>query len=94
MTHEEYESKSQMKRVEILKAEERMIHEELLAKLSPARYIIKEEVVAQLNAIRAVVELHKPHDKYKGVCSGCYEEESGFSDYPCPTIQTIQEQLK
>ena len=34
-----------------------MTHDELLAKLSPARYIIKEEAVAQLNALRAVVEL-------------------------------------
>lgn len=33
MTHEEYESKSQMKRVEILKAGEKtMTHEELLEK--------------------------------------------------------------
>ena len=46
-----------------------MTRNELLAKLSPARYIIKEEVVAQLNALRAVVELHEPtlygHDTWQ-----------------------------
>ena len=65
MTQEEfngYESKSQMKRVEILKAEKhQMTHEELLAKIdeiesvgwwSPIRFKRKET-----NALRAVVEL-------------------------------------
>ena len=47
-----------------------------------------------LQGLSAVVELHKPHDKYDGVCGGCWEEESGFSDYPCPTIQVIEKELQ
>ena len=67
MTHKEYESKSQMKRVEILKAEEKqMTHEELRAKIDEhIDYGIcgvcdgkcyKEENIPWL-ALRAVVEL-------------------------------------
>ena len=53
-----------------------------------------DELAKGLKALLAVLELHKPHDKYEGVCSGCYEEESGFSDYPCPTIQAIGKELQ
>lgn len=52
-------------------------------------------------ALRAVVALHKPlyyrHGaiETKGaICAGCYEEESGNSDYPCPTIQAIEKELE
>ena len=67
-----------------------MTHEELLAICD--NYFFKDSA-EPVKALRAVVELHKPHDKYNGVCSGCYEEESGFSDYPCPTIQAIEKEL-
>ena len=71
-----------------------MTHDELLAKiteLQPFRYLLtKEDSIAFGNALRAVVELHKP---VNNLCDGCYEEESGPSDYPCPTIQAIEEQL-
>jgi len=68
-----------------------MTHEELLAKLSPARYIIKDEAVAQLNALRAVVKLHKPNEE--GFCSACFVSVVHFP-YPCPTIQAIEKELK
>ena len=75
-----------------------MNHDELLERVS--EYISSECDCESCNfingpykALRAVVELHKPHNKYKGVCSGCYEEESGFSDYPCATIQAIEAEL-
>jgi hypothetical protein len=46
-----------------------------------------------MRALRAVVELHKPtngHDR--NICLACSPEI--LMPYPCPTIQTIQEQLK
>ena len=67
-----------------------MTHDELLELIKP---MTNNDAIFMKDAIRAVVELHKPHDKYEGVCSGCYEEESGFSDYPCPTIQAIEKEL-
>ena len=73
-----------------------MTHEELLAKLSPARYIIKDEAVAQLNALRAVVELHIPIDKSRHedkIDLRCRECTDGFEPYPCPTIQAIEKEL-
>ena len=45
---------------------------------------------ALANALRAVVELHKPNaNDYQGiVCSHCTMYE-----YPCPTIQAIEKEL-
>ena len=68
MTHEElYESKSQMKRIEILKAEEKqMSRDELLAKINDIRTNYLPETTSELawerladatRALRAVVEL-------------------------------------
>ena len=43
------------------------------------------------NALRAVVELHKPRDYKAGNwCIGCNADY----EYPCPTIQAIEEELK
>ena len=67
-----------------------MTHDELLELIKP---MTNNDAIFMKDALRAVVELHKPHDKYESVCSGCYEEESGFSDYPCPTIQAIEKEL-
>jgi hypothetical protein len=68
-----------------------MTHDELLVKID--YYFDTDNFHLHKNALRAVVELHKPHDKYEGVCGGCWEEESGFSDYPCPTIQVIEKEI-
>ena len=100
MTHEElYESKSQMKRVEILKAEEKqMTHEELLEILEhTAQDGMADEPI--LKALRAVVELHKPFqfedglDEYKPVCQHCQLGVVG-DVYPCETIQAIEKELR
>jgi hypothetical protein len=72
-----------------------MTHDELLIEINRRLDVAYYNGDPQsMRALRAVVELHKPHDKYEGVCGGCWEEESGFSDYPCPTIQAIEEELR
>jgi hypothetical protein len=66
-----------------------MTHDELLAKVSN----YKDAGLGSLVALRAVVELHKPMDICRNLCSGCYEEEGGPNPYPCPTIQAIEKEL-
>ena len=45
------------------------------------------------NALRAVVELHKPTNGHnKNVCLACSPEIP--MAYPCPTIQAIEKELK
>ena len=95
MTNKQYESKSQMKRVEILKAEEKqMTHEELLQELADIAHN-KDAHEARndyLLALRAVVELHKPAlTDYPSYCLHC---ETYGSIVPCPTIQAIEKELK
>jgi hypothetical protein len=60
----------------------RTSHEELLIKVS------KES-----DALRAVVELHKPKP-YLGdtACDNCTKSGFGYL-YPCPTIQAIEKEL-
>ena len=95
MTHDEYESKSQAKRVEILKAEEKqMTHEELLQKLADIAHN-KDAHEARndyLLALRAVVELHKP-DPDSCPCCGPVLDVCGV-EYPCLTIQAIEKELE
>ena len=68
-----------------------MTHDELLAKLDDYGF-----GVPPLNALRAVVELHKPN--WMKRCEACYEIVSpcDFINelYPCPTIQAIEKELK
>ena len=49
-----------------------------------------------LKALRAVVELHKPIQDKKLWCEGCRVEDDDWysTEYPCPTIQQIIENLK
>ena len=93
MTHEElYESKSQMKRVEILKAgEKQMTHEELLAEINERIEELHDAEVCDgfIHALRAVVELHRNVD---GACWECQDDI--YHKYPCPTIQAIEKELK
>jgi len=71
-----------------------MTHEELLVKLQE-EYALPFGVKT-FAALRAVVELHKPeevelkHDWWKLKCSHLYCQE----EYPCPTIQAIEKELK
>ncbi len=66
-----------------------MTHDELLAKINALDEHWKS-TYPQLTAwkvLRAVVELHKPSD---GQCYECHYEGR---NYPCETIQAIEEQL-
>ena len=76
-----------------------MTHDELLARLDDYGF-----GVPPLNALRAVVELHKPVQGRSDIstydyvgCDACVEwSHDGNMNlkYPCPTIQAIEEQLK
>ena len=69
-----------------------MTHDELLTKLNPV--ITVANITKQYQALRAVVELHKPHiftdnDGYKWFyCTICTD---GFA--PCTTIQAIEKEI-
>ncbi len=70
-----------------------MTHDELLTEIDiqlrhlPSYFHEGDKTIAGMKALRAVVELHKPHTNPPN-CRECDEP------YPCPTIQAIQEQLK
>lgn len=75
-----------------------MTHDELLAKLNKTTGYISERMVWGNQwhaALLAVVELHKPQEitlpdgEWGANCIEC----DGY-DYPCPTIQAIEEELK
>ena len=74
-----------------------MTYDELLAICD--NYSFKDSA-EPVKALRAVVEIHKPDDKsYSGEigCIGCgFNSEYGTleQDYPCPTIQAIEEEIK
>ena len=86
-----------------------MTHDELLAKieLTLGTYIskyygskkdveLRSDVIDSLQALRAVVELHKPSiTKYISNFIGCdnCSSTNGFVLYPCPTIQAIEKEL-
>ena len=73
-----------------------MTHDELLARLDQLEsYHISD---LGLNALRAVIELHKP----EMLPTGGYIENDQYvaeqcdwcrTDYPCPTIQAIENEL-
>jgi hypothetical protein len=76
-----------------------MTYEELLEDIDEARksYGLKwDNGSPYLDAIRAVVELHKPIETYNMnnvykswlTCNHCNDEI-----YPCPTIQAIEKEL-
>jgi hypothetical protein len=67
-----------------------MTHDELLAKIDGFSCCSGAHELA----LRAVVELHKPHKipdwvptKNEYICDGCSRI------YPCPTIQAIEKEL-
>jgi len=71
-----------------------MTRDELLEKIDSYFLGEKSNAIAMLNfgdALRAVVELHKPGE-VEGTCKAC--EFSEFSDsFNCPTIQAIEKEL-
>ena len=59
------------------------------------------ELHSMAKALRAVVELHKPSEFKKDarldefICAGCNTEDDYYAyNYPCPTIQAIEKELK
>ena len=73
-----------------------MTHDELLAKLNSYQC---GSAFAEMfkNAVRAVVELHKPVTDRLPFCSECVTIHQGETDvvnYPCLTIQKIMDELK
>ena len=62
-----------------------MTHDELVKEINTAEYPWWMQ-----EALRAVVELHKPDSVHSDgtFCNEC------VIDYPCPTIQAIEKELK
>jgi hypothetical protein len=75
-----------------------MTHEELLARIKEGQWVDKDEMHRRSNALRAVVELHKPalidvkQNIYK--CIQCSHNQYDEYIYPCQTIQAIEKELK
>lgn len=69
-----------------------MTHDELLAMIKP---MTNDDAIFMKDALRAVVELHKPYElidtPHLTYCTGCQEMYLG--QYPCPTIQAIEKEL-
>ena len=80
-----------------------MTREELIAKIEHFRDVPFDPLI---DAIRAVVELHKPKiitnihsGKKYFFCSHCLEERGDYMSpqevsYPCSTIQAIEKELQ
>ena len=72
-----------------------MTHDELLAKIN---YDIEGNPYDEyMQALRAVVELHKPMSDRMPDCAECVTIHQGETDvvfYPCHTIQAIEKELK
>ena len=71
-----------------------MTHDELLQKID--YYFDTDNFHIHKNALRAVVELHKPQEirLLSGEIEMTYCYECDGIDYPCPTIQAIEKELK
>ena len=72
-----------------------MTHDELLAKIDEVEIAWQ---IDGMNALRAVVELHKPELIESGkesivICPTCNPEWFWENPYPCPTIQAIEKEL-
>ena len=72
-----------------------MTHDELLAKIwiLPADVTELQHGAKAVQALRAVVELHKPVEGHEHLCSSCLFGDS-LQAYPCLTIQAIEKELK
>jgi hypothetical protein len=71
-----------------------MTHDELLADINKLTVV---EGIFMKDALKAVVELHKPKlwQGIEMVCEGCGTDikQNYNSAYPCPTIQAIEKEL-
>ena len=76
-----------------------MTHNELLAKVDNFEPDDELDSVNSMNALRAVVELHKPISDNScsdpNCCGGPYPDlcEICSEHYPCDTIQAIEKEL-
>jgi hypothetical protein len=76
-----------------------MTHDELLAKITTEMFQFDRGLPMEyMQALRAVVELHKPWyrpglTKSATVCAICYTDEGIRVFYPCATIQAIEKEL-
>lgn len=72
-----------------------MTHDDLLEAVNSPTFMNSRTLETPYIALRAVLELHKPEQINPTylVCTNCYDEESGPSDYPCDTIQAIEKEL-
>ena len=75
-----------------------MTHDELIAYIDDSTDGLKhehlfEKLLANTNALRAVVELHFPFDGY---CQRCTVNNWGETrqEYPCDEIQAIEKELQ
>ena len=74
-----------------------MTHDELLYRMiwASERYHDTDGRAQYFDALRAVVELHKPHNEDSKYCSGCEVDDPWYwNEYPCPTIQAIEKELR
>jgi hypothetical protein len=70
-----------------------MTHHELLASLER---MMNHDAIFMKDALRAVVELHKPELHQNNNVEGCVQCSSfsyRYVEYPCPTIQAIEKEL-
>ena len=65
-----------------------MTHEELLASIEK---MMNHDAIFMKDALRAVVELHKPDDEND--CIECSNDVYSMA-YPCNTLQVIVKELK
>jgi hypothetical protein len=76
-----------------------MTHDELIEYIDDSTDGLKhehlfEKLLANTNALRAVVELHKPNAD-GDECANCgWECGKELISFPCPTIQAIEKELK
>ena len=73
-----------------------MTHNDLVEAVNSPTFMNSRTLETPYIALRAVLELHKPEQINPTylVCTNCYDEESGPSDYPCDTIQAIEKELQ
>ena len=77
-----------------------LTYEELLAKINEELATNYEDecgnIPIGLDALRAIVELHKPHRS--GGCDGCGKDWGNnaepMEDWPCPTIQAMEKEFQ
>jgi hypothetical protein len=75
-----------------------MTHDELMAMINP---MTNNDAIFMKDALRAVVELHKPSGQGLGYAAYCHQcmfnhgsGEIKNHAYPCPTIQAIEKALE